>query len=77
MLGLNAGTHPNQEPDDFVWLIKNIQSVVDTPLCLDSANPKALSIAIQAVDKDPHDQLHQWRTWRLKNILPNCGRAWL
>jgi cobalamin-dependent methionine synthase I len=52
-LDVNAGTHPDQEPDDLIWLIENIQSVVDTPLSLDSANPKALNIAIKAVDKTP------------------------
>ena len=30
-LDVNAGTHPDKEPDDLVWLIENIQSVVDTP----------------------------------------------
>jgi 5-methyltetrahydrofolate--homocysteine methyltransferase len=38
-LDVNAGTHPSREPDDLIWLIENIQSVVDTPLCLDSTNP--------------------------------------
>ncbi len=69
-LDVNAGTHPNQEPDDLVWLINNIQSVVDTPLCLDSANPEALSIAIQAVDKTPMINSISGEPERLKSILP-------
>ena len=48
-LDVNAGTHPKQEPDDLVWLIETVQAVVDTPLCLDSANPQALAVAIKAV----------------------------
>src|SRR5574339_874398 len=52
-LDVNAGTHPDKEPDDLVWLIDTIQSVVDTPISLDSANPSALKVAIQAVKKTP------------------------
>jgi cobalamin-dependent methionine synthase I len=69
-LDVNAGTHPDQEPDDMVWLIENIQSVVDTPLCLDSANPKALQIAIQAVDKTPMINSISGEPERLQNVLP-------
>ena len=52
-LDVNAVTHPDREPDDLVWLIEAVQSVVETPLSLDSANPKALQIAIKAVKKTP------------------------
>ena len=69
-LDVNAGTHPNQEPDDLVWLIENIQSVVDTPLCLDSANPEALKIAIQAVNKTPMINSISGEPGRLAGILP-------
>lgn len=69
-LDVNAGTHPNQEPDDLVWLISNIQSVVNTPLCLDSANPKALSTAIKAVDKTPMINSINGEPQRLESILP-------
>lgn len=69
-LDVNAGTHPNQEPEDLTWLIHTIQSVVDTPLCLDSANPKALSIAIQAVDKTPMINSISGEPERLEGILP-------
>ena len=69
-LDVNAGTHPNQEPDDLIWLIENIQSVVDTPLSLDSANPKALEIAIKAVDKTPLINSISGEPDRLEKILP-------
>jgi 5-methyltetrahydrofolate--homocysteine methyltransferase len=69
-LDVNAGTHPNQEPDDLVWLIETIQSVVDTPLSLDSANPIALQIAIQAVNKTPMINSISGETERLTQILP-------
>jgi cobalamin-dependent methionine synthase I len=69
-LDVNAGTHPDQEPDDMIWLIENIQSVVDTPLCLDSANPKALQIAIEAVNKTPMINSISGEPERLKHVLP-------
>jgi len=69
-LDVNAGTHPDQEPDDLIWLIENIQSVVDTPLSLDSANPKALNVAIKAVNKTPLINSISGEPDRLEGILP-------
>jgi 5-methyltetrahydrofolate--homocysteine methyltransferase len=69
-LDVNAGTHPKQEPDDLLWLIENIQSVVDTPLCLDSANPQALQVAIEAVDQTPMINSISGEPDRLRGILP-------
>ena len=59
-----------KKPDDLVWLIENIQSVVDTPLCLDSANPAALNIAIKAVNKTPMINSISGEPDRLEKILP-------
>ncbi|MGC9332929.1 MAG: dihydropteroate synthase, partial [Anaerolineae bacterium] len=69
-LDVNAGTHPNQEPEDLVWLIENIQVAVDTPLALDSANPKALAVAIREVDQTPMINSISGEPERLENILP-------
>lgn len=69
-LDVNAGTHPAQEPDDLIWLIETIQSVVDTPLCLDSANPAALNVAIKAVNKTPMINSISGEPDRLEKILP-------
>ena len=69
-LDVNAGTHPNREPDDLIWLIESIQSVVETPLCLDSANPQALKLAIQAVNKTPMINSISGEAERLTGILP-------
>ncbi len=69
-LDVNAGTHPDQEPDDLIWLIENIQSVVETPLSLDSANPKALNVAIKAVNKTPLINSISAEPERLEKILP-------
>jgi len=69
-LDVNAGTLPEREPDDLIWLIENIQSVTDTPLSLDSANPKALEIAIKAVDKTPLINSISGEPDRIEKILP-------
>jgi 5-methyltetrahydrofolate--homocysteine methyltransferase len=69
-LDVNAGTHPDREPDDLIWLIETIQAVVETPLSLDSANPKALQIAIQAVKKTPMINSISGEPERLTGILP-------
>ncbi len=42
-IDVNAGTPTDREPEDLVWLVETVQAVVDKPLCLDSANPAALS----------------------------------
>ena len=69
-LDVNAGTHPDREPDDLIWLIENIQSVVETPLCLDSANPAALNVAIKAVNKTPMINSISGEPERLEHVLP-------
>ena len=69
-LDVNAGTHPDREAEDLIWLIDIIQAVVDTPLCLDSANSKALHAAIQAVHKTPMINSISGEPERLAGILP-------
>jgi 5-methyltetrahydrofolate--homocysteine methyltransferase len=69
-LDVNAGTPPQQEPDDLIWLIENVQAVVDTPLCLDSANPQALAVAIKAASKTPLINSISGEPQRLEGILP-------
>jgi 5-methyltetrahydrofolate--homocysteine methyltransferase len=69
-LDVNAGTHPDQEPDDLMWLVENVQAVVETPICLDSANPKALSAVMKVVNKTPLINSISGEPERLKGILP-------
>ncbi|MBN1310072.1 MAG: dihydropteroate synthase [Anaerolineae bacterium] len=69
-LDVNAGTPPDREPDDLVWLIETIQPVIDIPLCLDSANLKALQTAVEVVDKTPLINSISGEPERLKGVLP-------
>jgi 5-methyltetrahydrofolate--homocysteine methyltransferase len=47
-IDVNAGTHPEREPDDMVWLVQTAQSATDRPLCVDSPNPEALRAGLRA-----------------------------
>jgi cobalamin-dependent methionine synthase I len=69
-LDVNAGTHPDREPQDLIWLISLVQDVMDVPLCLDSANPNALRVAMQEVKKTPMINSISGETSRLNSILP-------
>jgi len=69
-LDVNAGTHPDQEPDDLVWLVDTVQAVADTPLSLDSANPQALAAAIKHVNKTPLINSISGEPQRLAGVLP-------
>ncbi|HLF27679.1 MAG TPA: dihydropteroate synthase [Anaerolineae bacterium] len=69
-LDVNAGTHPDREPDDLVWLIQTVQAVVEAPLCLDSANPHALRVALREVRQTPLINSISGETDRLTHVLP-------
>ncbi len=69
-LDVNAGTHPRQEADDLVWLVEQVQAVSDAPICLDSANPEALAVAIAAVNETPMINSISGEEKRLTEILP-------
>lgn len=69
-LDINAGTRPDLEPDDLIWLINLVQEVTDVPLCLDSANPKALRPAMKEVKRTPMINSISGEPSRLEGILP-------
>ncbi len=69
-LDVNAGTPPDREVDDLLWLIDLIQHVSEVPLSLDSANPSALSAALGAVQKTPLINSISGEPDRLNNVLP-------
>ena len=69
-LDVNAGTYLSREPDDLIWLVETIQSVVEAPLCLDSVNPQALTAAIQVVERTPMINSISGEPQRLEVILP-------
>jgi cobalamin-dependent methionine synthase I len=52
-IDVNAGTHPDREVGDLVWLVETVQASVDLPLCLDSPNPRALEAALALTRQAP------------------------
>jgi cobalamin-dependent methionine synthase I len=69
-LDVGAGTPPQQEPEDLSWLVRTVQEVAEVPLCLDSANPRALAAAIKEVRQTPLINSISGEQSRLDGILP-------
>jgi 5-methyltetrahydrofolate--homocysteine methyltransferase len=69
-IDVNAGTRSDREPDDLIWLVRTVQAVTDVPLCLDSANPRALAAAIGEAARTPLLNSISGETWRLESVLP-------
>ena len=46
LIDVNAGVFLDKEMDYLSWLVKTIQAEGEVPLCIDSANPKALAKAL-------------------------------
>ena len=70
----NAGTHPDREPDDLVWLVNTVQEVTDLPLSLDSANPLALAAAIEVTRQTPMINSISGEPSRLTGVLPIAAK---
>lgn len=70
IIDLNAGTNPDREPDDLVWLVKTAQAVTGNQLCLDSSNLQALIAAINAVKEPPLINSISGETELLSKVLP-------
>jgi 5-methyltetrahydrofolate--homocysteine methyltransferase len=69
-LDVNAGTSPDREPEDIVWLINTVQEVTDKPLCLDSPNPDALLAGLSATRQVPIINSISMEEARLRGVLP-------
>ncbi len=69
-LDVNAGTHPDREPEDLVWLVKTVQEKVDAPLCIDSTNSLAMEAALKEVNQTPLINSISGEPDRLEKILP-------
>ena len=48
-LDVNSGLalYPEEEAEDFTWLVPTIQAVVDMPLCIDSGRKEAIETALK------------------------------
>jgi 5-methyltetrahydrofolate corrinoid/iron sulfur protein methyltransferase len=48
-IDVNGGTFPGREPELLSWLVDAVQKVTDLPLCVDSSDPAALTVALPKV----------------------------
>jgi len=47
-IDVNAGVFVGNEPEYLEWLVKTVQTAVDSPCCIDSPDPKAIEKALAA-----------------------------
>jgi cobalamin-dependent methionine synthase I len=69
-IDVNAGTSPEREPDDLVWLVETVQSAVETPLSIDTPNPRALAAALPRTNRTPLVNSISMEPSRLTGVLP-------
>ena len=70
-LDVNAGTLPDREPDDMVWLVKLAQAAApEAVICLDSANPESLRAGLAVCEKTPMINSLSGEKARLEGVLP-------
>lgn len=70
-LDLNAGTLPQREPEDMVWLVGIVQEAVpDAMLCLDSANHQALRAGLEKAVKTCMLNSLSGEQFRIDGVLP-------
>ncbi len=71
VLDVNCGALPAEvEPEALAWLVRTVQSAVDLPLCLDSANPEALAAALPVHKGRPFINSISGETERYRRVLP-------
>ncbi len=73
-LEVNAGTHPDREVEDMLWLVDTVQEVTDTALALDSTNPEALAAAIRVSRRRPLLNSLSGEKDRVEGVLPLACR---
>ncbi len=69
-IDVNAGTFLDQEVTCLCWLVETVQSEVDLPLCLDSANPEALAEAMKCHRGEPMINSISLEQGRFQALLP-------
>lgn len=69
-LDVNGGTSPVRELDDLIWLVQVIQGVVETPLCIDSANHQTLSAVLPLLKRKGIVNSVDGEPDKLERLLP-------
>jgi 5-methyltetrahydrofolate corrinoid/iron sulfur protein methyltransferase len=69
-LDINAGSTPDRETEDLVWLVHTVQNAVNVKLCLDSSRPEPLRAALKEVNQTPMINSISGEPKRLNDVLP-------
>lgn len=69
-IDINAGTAPDRETEDMLWLIETVEAVTDVPLCIDSSSPQTLIAALAKVKLTPMINSINADPKRLDSFLP-------
>jgi cobalamin-dependent methionine synthase I len=69
MLDVNGGI-AGQEAANLAWLVETVQAAVQVPLCLDSADPEALRLALPLCRQPPMINSITEDTERFQAVLP-------
>ncbi|MDR1572171.1 MAG: dihydropteroate synthase [Clostridiales Family XIII bacterium] len=77
-LDVNAGTSPDRELEDMLWLVDTVQAAVDLPLCIDSPSPSVLRAAADRAKAPPIINSVNADPQKIEAILPlvrdlGCG----
>jgi 5-methyltetrahydrofolate--homocysteine methyltransferase len=70
VLDINAGVPGADEPTLIQQIIRNVQEVVDVPLCFDTANPQALAAALSIYEGKALINSTNGEERSLDNVLP-------
>lgn len=75
-LYLNAATPPEEETGVLKWLVEVVQNTVDTPICLDSANPQTIEAVLPLLHRPGILNSLRYDGEYLRAVLPvvrDCG----
>ncbi|MFZ5585387.1 MAG: methyltetrahydrofolate cobalamin methyltransferase [Thermodesulfobacteriota bacterium] len=69
-IDVNAGSFVDQEVECLQWLVQTVQAAVETPLCLDSPDAKAIQAALPLCTRKPMINSITLEPERLEGLLP-------
>lgn len=74
-IDVNAGAFHGQESEHLRWLMEVVQESTDTPLCIDSPDPKVIEVVLPLVKGTPMINSITLDPERLEGILPLAVRS--
>ena len=74
-IDVNAGTSPERETEDMLWLLDIVQALTELPVCIDSSSPATLAAALEHVSQLPMVNSINADPHRLESFLPLISAA--